>query len=290
MILIYIHGFNSGYHPGGYKIASLQKMATVYGVAYDSFAIHDEVYRTLRQQLGTMLENLQAGESGEGGDGLNSLDERQSLDEREGRESCDGFGREDLDSRGGSEFHDGRNAIALVGTSLGGYWAARFGNHFGIPAVLINPTIHPHQSLRRYVGHKLLNFVTRSRNILRDEVPASYGDIERSGDFLVLLDKGDEVLDYHLAEKWFVSGNNSADSGKNGDPSGTAQPPETASETVRRDSCKVLTFEGGSHRFSHMEEALPHIRQFLSRYFASQQDSSAESPSDQHPSGQSRPR
>lgn len=263
-------------------------MATVHGVSYDSFSMHDEVYRSLRQQLSTMLENLQAGEPGEGREGRERREGREKRASREGRKNQES--RESHDGREGRDTRQSRVGLALAGTSLGGYWAARFGNHFGIPAVLINPTIHPHQSLRRYVGHKLLNFVTRSRNILRDEVPASYGDIERSGDFLVLLDKGDEVLDYHLAEKWFVSGNNSADSGKNGDPSGTAQPPETASETVRRDSCKVLTFEGGSHRFSHMEEALPHIRQFLSRYFASQQDSSAESPSDQHPSGQSRPR
>ena len=214
-------------------------MATVYGVTYDSFSMHDEVYRTLRQQLGTLLENLRTGEAGEA-----------------------------------------RNGLALAGTSLGGYWAARFGNHFGIPAVLINPTIHPHQSLKRYVGHKLLNFVTRSRNILRDEVPASYGDIERSGHFLVLLDKGDEVLDYRVTEQWFASGKISGSSHP-------AQPETPAPETVRRDCCKVVTFEGGSHRFSHMDEALPHIRQFLSRYFPSRQHPSGQHSSEKSPSGQS---
>jgi len=197
----------------------------MHGVSYDSFSMHDEVHRTLRQQLGTMLENFRTGEPADG-----------------------------------RKIRGDRDEIALVGTSLGGYWAARFGNHFEIPAVLINPTIHPHQSLKRYVGHKLLNFVTRSRNILREEVPASYGNIERSGDFLVLLDKGDEVLDYRVSENWFARGG----SGTQAKP---AQTGTTASVTARQDFCKVVTFEGGSHRFSHMDESLPHIRQFLAERY-----------------------
>ena len=264
-------------------------MATVYGVTYDSFAMHDEVYRSLRQQLSTMLENLQAGEPGEGREGRERREGREKRASREGRKNQES--RESHDGREGRDTRQSRVGLALAGTSLGGYWAARLGNHFGIPAVLINPTIHPHQSLKRYVGHKLLNFVTRSRNILRDEVPASYGDIERSGDFLVLLDKGDEVLDYRVAKQWFASGNISGSS----DPilpetTTPAEPDTTAPETVRRDYCKVVTFEGGSHRFSHMEEALPHIRQFLSRYFSSQQHSAGHSSSNQNPSGQSTPR
>ena len=271
-------------------------MATVYGVTYDSFSMHDEVQRTLRQQLDAILEKLQAGEPAKerggkhGRDGRDAKDEqnerrrREAPDSRQGREALKNqHGCQTRVSSEGQADRGSRNALALAGTSLGAYWAARLGNHFGIPAVLINPTIHPHQSLKRYVGHKLLNFVTRSRNILRDEVPASYGDIERSGDFLVLLDKGDELLDYRQAEKWFDSGKNSG----NSDPvlpettalvlpetTALEEPEGTAPETARRDSCKVITFEGGSHRFSHMEEALPQIRQFLSRYFASRQHSS----------------
>ncbi len=200
MILIYIHGFNSGYHPGGYKIVSLQKIAKVTGVSYDSFAVHDEVIRALGEQLDDKLAPF-----------------RPLYDQ------------------------SGLPKAALAGTSLGGYWAARFGSHFGIPAVLVNPTIHPQRSLQRYVGHKLLNFVTRDRNILRKEVPASYDDIEREGDFLILLDKGDEVLDYREAVEWFAG--ETADTGTHG--------------------CNIITFEGGSHRFEHMDESLPHILKFL---------------------------
>ncbi len=198
MKIIYIHGFNSGYHPGGYKIASLQKIATVTGVSYDSFSMHDEVARSIRSQLEKLVDV-------------------------------------DVDAD-----------AALAGTSLGGYWAARFGREFGVPALLVNPTIHPHRSLQRYVGHKLLNFVTRERNILRSDVPASYGDIERDGDFLVLLDQGDEVLDYREAERWFSGGSAAS-----------------ATAPAADHKCKIVTFEGGSHRFDHMDESHPKILDFL---------------------------
>ena len=175
------------------------------GVSYDSFSMHDEVFRVLGDQLGDLLDPFQP-----------------------------------------LHGQTGLPKVALAGTSLGGYWAARFGREFGIPAVLINPTIHPHRSLQRYVGHKLLNFVTRDRNILRKEVPASYGDIEREGDFLILLDKGDEVLHYREAEQWFAGG--------------------TAASTTAPAAdhkCKIATFEGGSHRFDHMDESHPEILEFL---------------------------
>jgi predicted esterase YcpF (UPF0227 family) len=157
---------------------------------------------------------------------------------------------------------------ALAGTSLGGYWAARFGREFSMPAVLINPTIHPYRSLQRYVGHKLLNFVTRDRNILRREVPASYGDIERGGHFLILLDKGDEVLNYREAEQWFADGD------ENSVPDATPESPPPPAFVAARPTgpeaapagthgCQIFTFEGGSHRFDHMDESLPYIRKFL---------------------------
>ena len=224
------------------------------------------------------------------------------IGENTGTGSGIGFDTDTGDSRAGTGDVVVSNAV-LVGTSLGGFWAARFGNHFGIPAVLINPTIHPHRSLQRYVGHKLLNFVTRTRNILRDEVPASYGDIEQSGDFLVLLDKGDEVLDYRRAAEWFGSGGESIQTpdaarldterpdSERGNPD-FQHPHETTGRTHGKPEhrYKVVIFDGGSHRFEHMDEALPHIRQFLSRPFPSQQHPSGQSPSDQSPSDQHPPR
>jgi len=36
-----------------------------------------------------------------------------------------------------------RDEVVLVGTSLGGFWAAEMAKHFGMPSVIINPAIEP---------------------------------------------------------------------------------------------------------------------------------------------------
>lgn len=122
----------------------------------------------------------------------------------------------------------------LAGTSLGGYWASVIGKKYGIPAVLINPAVQPRQTLQKHVGIEFKNFKDGQPNTLTKEVPPSYPDAPKVGTFLILLDQGDDVLDPKKTQSWF-----------------TVNP--------------VVTFEGGSHRFEHMEESLEEISQFVNR-------------------------
>lgn len=124
--------------------------------------------------------------------------------------------------------------VVLVGTSLGGYWASVTGKKLGIPAVLINPVIQPQQILKKHIGMELENFKDGQPNTLTEDVPASYPDAPKAGMFLILLDEGDDVLDSAKTESWF-----------------TKNP--------------VITFEGGSHRFEHIREALSEINKFVNR-------------------------
>jgi len=124
--------------------------------------------------------------------------------------------------------------VALVGTSLGGYWAAALSGIYGIPAILLNPAIQPSKTLQKHVGVTLKNFVSGEENTLRKEVPKSYPVISKKGKLLIILDEGDEVLNPYETQKLF------ADYGP-------------------------ILFKGGSHRFEHMQEALPHIEKFLNR-------------------------
>ncbi|MFA5669862.1 MAG: YqiA/YcfP family alpha/beta fold hydrolase [Balneolaceae bacterium] len=121
----------------------------------------------------------------------------------------------------------------LVGTSLGGYWAAVIGKKLDIPAVIINPAIQPQQTLKKYIGIKLENFKDGQPNTLSSDVPSSYPDAPKVGKYLILLDLGDDVLDPTKSKSWF-----------------THNP--------------VISFEGGSHPFDHMKEALPEISKFVS--------------------------
>jgi predicted esterase YcpF (UPF0227 family) len=51
-----------------------------------------------------------------------------------------------------SAVEKGESRICFVGTSLGGFWAARMCELFDGMAVLINPAMHPEDSLKQYIG------------------------------------------------------------------------------------------------------------------------------------------
>ena len=131
------------------------------------------------------------------------------------------------------------NEIAFVGTSLGGYWAAQMGKHYGCPSIIINPCYDPGSMLCRYTALLTTNYHTGVTNVLTSEVVDTYVSKYIYGPDktykylpLVLLDMGDEVIG---------SG-------------GTA---------LVLKEFQVKRFEGGSHRFDHMEESLEAIRDYV---------------------------
>ena len=68
----------------------------------------------------------------------------------------------------------------LVGTSLGGFWAARMGELFEAAAVLINPAMHPEVSLRKFIG-PYTNYSTGEQKILTAEMVAKYANYPSAG-------------------------------------------------------------------------------------------------------------
>lgn len=99
--------------------------------------------------------------------------------------------------------HDPRT-VTLIGSSLGGYYATWFVEKRGCRAVLINPAITPHIGLEAYLGtQKNLHTgepyeLTRAhlegwRRLLVERV-----DPEK---YLLLLETGDEVLDWREAAR-----------------------------------------------------------------------------------------
>lgn len=119
----------------------------------------------------------------------------------------------------------------LVGSSLGAYFATWLNRERSLPAVLINPAIAPFLLLEDYLGtHVGCNEQTLEvtphtletlRRLYRPELRA-----EES--YLVLLQTGDEVLDYRQAAAYYA--------GKD-----------------------VLIEPGGSHRFEDLHHHLPRI-------------------------------
>ena len=92
--------------------------------------------------------------------------------------------------------------LTLVGSSLGGYLATHLAEKHGLNAVLLNPAVVAPLSLARYLGPQT-NFYTGETFILTerhlDGIRAL--DVERvtPGRYLLLVETGDEVLDYRLA-------------------------------------------------------------------------------------------
>lgn len=125
-----------------------------------------------------------------------------------------------------------------VGTSLGGYWAATMAKFFGLPSVIINPCYDPSELLQKYSNKSFLNYVTGNYRTFDAEVPKTYADHPLLGNDesfqykpLLLVDLEDEVID---SEETLL---------------------------ILR-GFPAIAYEGGSHRFDHMQESLNEIKTY----------------------------
>ncbi len=129
----------------------------------------------------------------------------------------------------------------LMGSSLGGYYAQYLGVHPGVISklVLINPALQPQITLQPYIGQQT-NMVTGAAFIFSQQNYNELAQFEVSAEdiiapTLVLLDEGDEIIDYRFAEELY------------------------------KNSARVIVYPGGSHWFDHMDEAIPEIASFYRR-------------------------
>lgn len=128
-----------------------------------------------------------------------------------------------------------RSAV-FIGSSLGGYYANYLAEEYGSKAVLINPSVYPFELLRNYLGVQRSPYTGESFELTQQhmqELKHLYVDnMSRPMLRRVLLQTGDETLDYCQAAEYF-----------------------TLSD------CHIEP--GGDHRFIDYENHLPSIAQFL---------------------------
>lgn len=132
--------------------------------------------------------------------------------------------------------------VTLVGSSLGGFYATYFVAKYGCPAVLINPAMRPWQLFEDLFGIEQIPLkVTDSWTLDADQLQQlqSIADtkLKHADKILVLLQRGDEVLDYRQAQRYYNA----------------AQP-----------SALILTDADGNHAMDDFEEKLPFVLRFLS--------------------------
>ena len=91
---------------------------------------------------------------------------------------------------------------ALVGSSLGGYYASWLAEKHGLKAVLLNPVVRPYELLAPLVGLQK-RFHTGEEYVFTTEHVAELRalEVERidTSRYLLIVTTGDEVLDYRRA-------------------------------------------------------------------------------------------
>ena len=127
--------------------------------------------------------------------------------------------------------------VMLMGSSLGGFWCTYLVETYDVRAVLINPAVKPSMLLPEYLNRPLKNYNTDDTYVLNtrhiEELKSvDMPVIDKKSNYWVMLQTGDETLDYRLAAEKYSG-------------------------------CRQLVEEGGDHSFQNFERWIPEAIQFL---------------------------
>ena len=91
--------------------------------------------------------------------------------------------------------------MAVVGSSLGGFYATHVAHTYGCKAVLLNPAIYPARDLAKYIGEQTAWHAPDERFFFEPAFVDQLRDLELPGlqqpeNYLAVIAKGDEVLDW----------------------------------------------------------------------------------------------
>jgi predicted esterase YcpF (UPF0227 family) len=128
-------------------------------------------------------------------------------------------------------------SMAVVGSSLGGFYATWVAEQRGCKAVLLNPAVNPARDLEKYIGQQTQfhapeeSFYFKAEYVqeLRD---LTSGALRQPDNYFCILAKGDEVLDWREMH-------------------------------TRYAAAQVLLLEGGDHALSDFADHLPAVMAHL---------------------------
>ena len=131
--------------------------------------------------------------------------------------------------------------VALVGSSLGGFYATQLVAQHHVPAVVINPAMRPWQLFQDLFGDVLPYTVHPNWHLtaaqLDDLADIALPVAQDADKILVLLQQGDEVLDYREAQRYYSAASPSA---------------------------MIMTEAHGNHAMDDFADKIPMLLQFLS--------------------------
>ena len=97
--------------------------------------------------------------------------------------------------------HWPRESMAVIGSSLGGFYATVVAEHTGCQAVLFNPAVNPARDLAKYIGEQSSWHDPDERFFFKPEFVQELRDltlpaIAHPENHLAVIAQGDEVLDW----------------------------------------------------------------------------------------------
>ena len=128
------------------------------------------------------------------------------------------------------------DSVAVIGSSMGGFYATCLVEQYSLKAVLVNPAVSPDRGLQDWLGENV-NYHTGEKWLFEPQHIDEYRrrdplEIKNKNNYLLLLQSGDEVLDYRHAQQ-------------------------------RYSGCKIILESGGDHSFIDYHQHLKNIHQFL---------------------------
>ena len=129
------------------------------------------------------------------------------------------------------EDHKEQRKVHLIGSSLGGYYATFLSEKYNLKAAMINPAVWAYKIFKNDMGSNE-NLNTGEKYFIDDLWVQSLKDIFIENitvkNYLVLLQTGDQTLNYKFAKQYFEGSN-------------------------------VIIDEGGSHSFENLELKIPEM-------------------------------
>lgn len=125
--------------------------------------------------------------------------------------------------------------LAFIGSSMGGFFSTYFCELRNVKAALINPATAPYRFIHDNIGTHINPYTQKRFEVLAEhenELIQMDIKIKNPQNYLVLIKKGDEVLNYKEAEKKYSNSH-------------------------------LLIDEGGDHSFHDLEKYLETIYDFL---------------------------
>jgi uncharacterized protein len=129
---------------------------------------------------------------------------------------------------------EGVKDVCYIGSSLGGFYATYMVETHGGKAVLINPAIDPHVGLRTYLGPQKNLYTGEAYKLEESHLEqwrSLYVPKVSPQRYLLLVETGDEVLDYRRAVERYAG-------------------------------AEHIVVEGGDHTLQSFPQHLPRILQF----------------------------